>query len=80
MSRPLKWPHVYHRKNPGGTTTHVVDVGPVELGNRATLHNNVTALFTLFGVKSRAALMALWLEGNEVATTGRKRGGKKKQA
>lgn len=29
----------------------------------ATLHKNVTALYTRFGVTSRAALMALWLAG-----------------
>ena len=29
----------------------------------ATLHKYVTALYARFGVKSRAALMALWLEG-----------------
>jgi len=37
----------------------------VSLGRKlSTLHKNVTSLYTLFGVKSRPALMALWLEGN----------------
>ncbi len=37
----------------------------VSLGRKpSTLHKSVTNLYTLFGVKSRAALMALWLEGN----------------
>jgi len=31
----------------------------------ATLHKHVTALYTLFSVKSRQALMALWLDGSE---------------
>ncbi len=38
----------------------------VSLGRKlATLHKNVTALYTLFGVKSRPALMALWLDGGK---------------
>ena len=43
---------------------------------RATLHKNVTDLYSLFGVTSRPALMALWLEGTEGEASARKRGSK----
>jgi len=43
---------------------------------RATLHKNVTDLYALFGVTSRPALMALWLEGTEREASIRRNGSK----